>query len=233
MIRCCIFDADGTLLDSMPMWNGITYEYARQKGLSVPPDLHLTMNRLSMEQCAALYRQLGVEEPVGQIVEELSQCALEGYRLRVGEKPGAGAFLKLLRENRIPVAVATASDRRGVELALERLGMLPCVDYLLTCTEAGASKEEPTVFLRCAQQLGATPWESVVFEDSPHAVKTAKDAGFAVVAVEDLLPDGDNGARRAELAATANLYLRDYGELMGRLLPEEDLGLSSLLGSEI
>ena len=141
MIRCCVFDADGTLLDSMPMWRDITYEYAEQKGVHAPAGLHNTLNRLSLEQCAQHYQGLGVRGTVEEIVKELGQCALEGYRTRVPEKPHAREFLQLLQENRIPVAVATASNREGVLLALERLGMLPLVDYFTTCTEVGKSKE--------------------------------------------------------------------------------------------
>ena len=59
MIRCCVFDADGTLLDSMPMWRDITYEYAAQKGIDAPAGLHNTLIRLSLEQCAAYYQSLG------------------------------------------------------------------------------------------------------------------------------------------------------------------------------
>lgn len=125
MIRCCIFDADGTLLDSMPMWRDITYEYAQQKGIHAPEGLHRTLNRLSLEQCAAYYQGLGVAGTVEEIAQELSQCALEGYRTRVPEKPHAGEFLRLLQENHIHIAVATASNREGVLAALDRLGMLP------------------------------------------------------------------------------------------------------------
>ena len=102
MIRCCIFDADGTLLDSMPMWRDITYEYAQQKGIHAPEGLHRTLNRLSLEQCAAYYQGLGVPGTVEEIAQELSQCALEGYRTRVPEKPHAGEFLRLLQENQKP-----------------------------------------------------------------------------------------------------------------------------------
>ena len=131
MIRCCVFDADGTLLDSMPMWRDITYEYAEQKGVHAPAGLHNTLNRLSLEQCAQHYQGLGVQGTVEEIVKELGQCALEGYRTRVPEKPHAREFLQLLQENRIPVAVATASNREGVLLALERLGITRVRDLLL------------------------------------------------------------------------------------------------------
>ena len=53
------------------------------------------------------------------------------------------------------MAVATASHREGVLLALERLGMLPLVDYFTTCTEVGESKEHPDIFTTCAAHISA------------------------------------------------------------------------------
>ncbi len=228
MIRCCIFDADGTLLDSMTMWRDLSYVYAAQKGLTVPQGLHRTLNRLSMEQCAAYYQSLGATGTVEEIVGELGECALEGYRNRVEEKPHAREFLQLLRDNHIPVAVATASNREGILLALERLQMLPLVDLLLTCGEVGKSKEHPDIFLACAQRLGATPKESVVFEDSAYAIRTAKAAGFAVVGVEDSVSvDGEGpGESREGIAASSDFYLKDYRELIRLLTPPEDMGQS-------
>ena len=213
MIRCCIFDADGTLLDSMPMWRDITYQYAADKGIQAPQGLHNTINRLSVE---------------------LGQYALEGYRTQVEEKPQAREFLQLLKENHIPVAVATASNREGVELALERLGMLPFVDRFATCGEVGKSKEHPDIFLHCAGKFGAAPEESVVFEDSAYAIRTAKAAGFPVVAVEDPISQQGKGEgeTREGIAGLADLSIQSYGELIGKLLPAEDLSqnLGDLLG---
>ncbi|MGI6254351.1 MAG: HAD family hydrolase [Acutalibacter sp.] len=232
MIRCCIFDADGTLLDSMPMWRDITYAYAESKGITAPEGLHNTLNRLSLEQCAQHYQKLGVSGSLGQIVEELGQFALEGYRSQVEEKPGAGEFLRLLWENRIPIAVATASNQEGVSLALERLGMLPRVSCFVTCTQVGRSKEHPDIFLRCAQEFGAAPGESVVFEDSAYAIRTAREAGFPVVAVEDAISIQGKGESetREGLARLANLVIGDYHQLIRLLTPAEDLGLGELLG---
>lgn len=234
MIRCCIFDADGTLLDSMPMWRDITYEYAAQKGVRAPEGMHKTLNRLSLEQCAEYYQSLGAAGSVEEIVKELSACALNGYRTRVREKPQAKEFLELLKENRVPIAIATASNREGVLLALERLGMLPLVDCFATCGEVGKSKESPDIFLYCAEKLGAAAKESVVFEDSAYAIRTAKNAGFPVVAVEDQVSiHGETPLETKEgIASMANLYVRDYGELISRLAPAEDLslGLGDLLG---
>lgn len=71
-ILCAIFDVDGTLLDSMPMWQEITYEYAASKGITAPAGLHRELNRLSIEQCADLYRSLGVPGSTEQVVAELA-----------------------------------------------------------------------------------------------------------------------------------------------------------------
>ncbi len=224
MVKCAIFDADGTLLDSMPMWRDITYEYPDSKGISVPEGLHKTMNRMSLEQCAALYRQLGVPGSAAEVEGELAAWALMGYRERVGEKPRAGDFLKLLHKNGIKIAVATASNEEGVRAALDRLNMLPFVDCLFTCAQVGKSKDEPDIFLRCAEEFGAASRECVVFEDSFYALRTAKAAGFPTVAVEDGI-SGDGGVEEetpAGIAALADRYIKSYGELIEELTPSED-----------
>lgn len=217
MIRGAIFDADGTLLDTMPMWEAITYEYPASLGVPVPEGLHRTMNRLSLEQCAALYRQLGVPGSIEKVVQDLGAWAFAGYRDRVSGKPCAGEFLRLLHGNGVHVAVATASQEEGVACALERCGMLPCVDFLITCTKLGKSKEHPDIFLRCAAEFDCRPGESVVFEDSLYAIETAKRAGFPVVAVAD-----SSSAHEAQaIQALADRYIQGYHELIRELLPPE------------
>lgn len=218
MIKCAIFDADGTLLDSMGMWRDITYEYASGKGVRAPEGLHHTMNRLSMEQCADMYRSLGVPGTTESVMAELADCAYNGYRTRVGEKPRAGEFLRLLKENGIGAAVATASQTEGVRAALERLGMLPYVELLTSCTEVGKSKEHPDIFLRCAERFGAAPQECVVFEDSAYAMDTAKKAGFPVVAVED----ESNKLLWGRIQAVADRCIAGYGELIEELRNTEE-----------
>ena len=60
-IKCAIFDVDGTLLDSMGMWNSITFEYADYKKIYAPSDLSRKMNKLSLTGCAELYKEMGAE----------------------------------------------------------------------------------------------------------------------------------------------------------------------------
>ncbi len=177
------------------MWRDITYEYAEQKGVHAPAGLHNTLNRLSLEQCAQYYQGLGCGAPWRRLSKSWP-VRLGGLPHPVPEKPHAREFLQLLQENRIPVAVATASNREGVLLALERLGMLPLVDYFTTCTEVGKSKEHPDIFTTCAAQFGAAPQETVVFEDSAYAIRTARAAGFPVVAVEDAISTQGKNRRR-------------------------------------
>ena len=223
-IRCAIFDADGTLLDSMPMWRDITYEYAVWKGFPAPEDLHRTLNRLSMEQCAEYCRSLGASGTSEEILAELNDWAYRGYRDRVQPKPQAVEFVRLLRENNIKIAIATASYGDGVREALNRCGILPYVDFFTTCTEVGKGKEHPDIFLRCARECGAAPEETVVFEDSAYALRTAKNAGFAAVAVADSISmDGGIPEETAEgIAALADRCIFTYGELIRELAETEE-----------
>ena len=89
-IRAAIFDVDGTLLNSTPMWNKLTFAFAEKMGIAAPDDLFRTLNSLSLEQCAKYYHDvLHVEGTVEEIHEGIITLAREGSAKEVPEITGA------------------------------------------------------------------------------------------------------------------------------------------------
>ncbi len=207
-IRAAIFDADGTLVDSMPMWNRITYDYADFKGIYAPPGLSKVMNVMCLEQCAAYYKEkLGAAGTVEEIIAEIVGMSAEKYRTSIPEIENASAFLCMLKRENIRTALATASNLSTLTPALSRLGMLENLDVLESCTTIGKSKEHPDIYLKCALDLGVSPEECVVFEDALYAVHTAKNAGFSVVG---LLTASLSAEEEAEFRTICDLCIPNY-----------------------
>ena len=213
-IKCAIFDVDGTLLDSMGMWNSITYEYADFKKIYAPEGLSKEMNKLSLTGCAELYKKLGAEGRVEEIAEEIVEMARELYRTVIKEKSGAREFIKLLSEKGIHIAIATASDIGGLMPALKREGIADMIEYAISCEDIGKGKSEPDVYLKCTEQFKVTPGECVIFEDALYASKTAKKAGFKLVAVDEACYSEKD---REELKSLSDLYIYDFSELIKEL----------------
>ena len=219
-IKAVIFDADGTLVDSMPMWNRITYDYADYKGIYAPPGLSRIMNDMCLEQCAAYYKEkLGAKGTPKGIMAEIVSMAAEKYRTTVPEIENAAEFLRVLKARGIHTALATASDLSTLMPALERLGMAENIDVTESCTTIGKSKEHPDIYLKCAADFGAVPQDCVVFEDALYAVRTAKKAGFSVVG---LLTADLTAAEEAEFHALCDRCITNYTELLRELLPADE-----------
>ena len=232
-IRAAIFDVDGTLLNSTPMWNKLTFAFAEKMGIAAPDDLFRTLNSLSLEQCAAYYHDvLHVEGTVEEIHEASSHSPARATPKKCPRSRRGGVFKSALRAPHSR-SVATASDIASLRPAFDRLDMSPYISVIESCTTIGKSKEHPDIYFKCAADLKAAPHETVVFEDALYAAKTAKAAGFSVIGVlSEAVEEGD----RIALQKLCDRCITDYTALLGDALrPKTDKNRQtdgSLLGTE-
>ena len=210
MIRGAIFDLDGVLLDSMGIWNDLGARYLRAQGITPEPGLNAILFAMSMEQGAAyLKAHYPLPQSEAEIGDGIAGMVADYYFYEVPAKPGAAALLAFLAERNIPMAAATSSPRTHVTQALRRLGLLPYLKEIFTTGEVGVSKHQPDIYHLAAEQLGTRPAETLVFEDSLYALKTAAAAGYRTVGVYDANGEADQQALRR----TADVYVPSLASL--------------------
>ena len=206
MIKGAIFDFDGTLVDSMFIWDIIGEVYLRSLGKEPKENLAETFKTFTLEQSAEYYREhYGVTLSVREIVDDINAMVAEIYRTKVALKDGVKEFLEKLRTDGVKMCVATVTDKLIVEDVLEKLGILSCFENIITCAEVGYSKETPHIYREALNYLGTEKAETVVFEDAFHALMTAKNDGFPVAAVYDA-----HEKKQALVRANADYYISDY-----------------------
>ena len=185
--RFAIFDMDGTLVDSMGYWTGLAEEYLAGLGIrEIPEDLPGRLMSMTMAQGAALLIQtFGLTVDAGELVAQQNAVMAEHYRRDIPLKPGVREYLGALRARGVSMCVASATAEPLVEACLTRLGIRDFFQFVLSCESLGVSKERPDIFHLAARRLGAEPGEVAVYEDALHAARTAKGAGYYLVAVYD------------------------------------------------
>ena len=186
MIKGAIFDFDGTLVDSMFIWDTFGEDYLRTLGKEPKENLTETFKTFTLEQAAEYYREhYGVTLSVEEIIDGVNEMVAEIYRTKVTLKDGVRAFLEGLRAQGVKMCVATVTDRSIVEDVLVSFGIRDFFVEILTCAELGCNKETPHIYRAALEVLGTKKDETVVFEDALHALITAKKDGFKVAAVYD------------------------------------------------
>ena len=206
MIKGAIFDFDGTLVDSMFIWDTFGEDYLRTLGKEPKENLTETFKTFTLEQAAEYYREhYGVTLSVGEIVDGVNEMVAEIYRTKVALKKGVLEFLRDLRSKGVKMCVATVTDRPIVEDVLVSLGIRDFFVEILTCAEVGYNKETPHIYRAALGVLETKKDETVVFEDALHALMTAKNDGFTVAAVYD-----KHEAKQIEMRSEADYYISDY-----------------------
>ena len=205
-IKCAIFDFDGTLFDSMFIWDSVGEIYLRSFGKEPKPSMREDVRALSLYQSACYFqKEYDLALSVEEIMAGINQTIEHFYIHEVLPKHGVVDFLEQMKKAEIPMCIATASDRCQIEAALGRCGMEHYFEAIFTCGEVGHGKDEPIIFQKAMEHFGADRSAAIVFEDALHAVQTAKADGFSVVAVFD-----NSEKRQNELRDLADCYIADF-----------------------
>lgn len=208
-IKGAIFDLDGTLLDSMHIWDTIAEDYLKSHGITPNSDIREAVKSMSIQQvCEHFCNVYGLPLTNGEIAKGVNGMIEDFYFNHVVLKDGVPEMLNKLQSRGVKMCVATATDRYLVEAGLRRNGIFKYFSQIFTCTEVGAGKDEPDIFFHALEHLGTDIKETIVFEDALYAIKTAAEAGFIVAA----LYDNSAKDKQDEIKSCANYYFKSFTE---------------------
>lgn len=206
-IKYAIFDVDGTLLDSMHIWDDATDIFLQNHGFEARGD-----NLFRSQGFAAginfMIENYGLDMTPEEIRAEIDEILKDYYFNVPVAKPGVNEFLEKLKASGAKLAIATATERFLIENALERNGLLEYFDTFFTTYEVGKRKHFPDIFNIARDSIGGDE-TTVVFEDAHYAIETVSKAGYKIIAVEDYSQE----EWREEIKKLADYYITDYSQI--------------------
>lgn len=217
-IKAAIFDLDGTLINSMSLWDQIDIDYLTSKNIPVPSDLNDEISHLSFNQVAVYFKErFKLEDSLDDIKNTWNTMAYNHYSSDITLKDGVVEFLDFLKKSNIKIGLATSNSTELLEASLKFNKIYDYFDAITITDEVSIGKHEPDVYLLAAKKLNVKPEECIVFEDILPAVKGAKKAGMKVIAVEDECSVLD----KDEIIKNSDGFINDFRVL----IPQDDIAI--------
>ena len=215
--KAAIFDMDGTLVDSLKVWN-VLWAKAGAKYLDDPHFLPSVeddkkVRTLTLKDAMALiHANYGLSESADALFGYATQVMIDFYNEEVELKAGVLEFLEHCKSHGVKMCIASATAPDLIALALAHCGIETYFSKIFSCGTIGKGKSEPDVFLLAADFLGESVTETWVFEDSLVAIETAVKIGMPTVGIYDRFNFGQERIREI-----ATEYIDD-GETLLKLI---------------
>lgn len=208
--KAAIFDLDGTLINSMPFWNNLGHEFLKKKGKIPPDNLFKILKTMNLPEASKYFiDNFNLNLSVEEVISEINTMIIDKYKYEINLKEYVKEYLKKIRSKNIKMCVVTAADKELCKIVLTRLKILEYFEFILTCGETNMSKNNPEIYIKATKMLGYEIENIIIFEDSLHCIKAAKDAGFYVVGVHDKSANEDE----KEIKLISDVYIKSFKTL--------------------
>ncbi|CDD22858.1 putative uncharacterized protein [Firmicutes bacterium CAG:345] len=210
-IKLFLFDLDGTILDSLKIWNDIDLLFFKNHNLIMGEDYHIAIAPLTLEETATYTKntyKLDINEE--QIMKEWSDLAIKEYAENVNLKKGVKEFLDYLKNKNVHLAIATSCNEEMFKPCLERYGIVSYFEHFYTSQNLKINKSNANFFKEILNEYKIEPDQILFFEDSLASMKCAKSLGFNVVAVMDKKWE----KQKEEIIASSDDQIEDFSQFI-------------------
>lgn len=181
-VEACVFDLDGVLVDSEPVWEEVRRAFVADHGGVWRDDTQTRLMGMSTGEWAAYLHELGVALPPDEIARRVVDRMAERYRTHLPLMKGAPEAVRRLGDH-FTLGLASSSPRRLIDTVLATSELHDCFDATVSTEEVARGKPAPDGYLEAARRLGVDPDDCVAVEDSSNGLRSAAAAGMRVVAV--------------------------------------------------
>ena len=210
MTDICVFDLDGTLVDSMQRYAAGILSVLDDEGIPYTPDLIGVLTPLGYTKSAELYQTMGVPGTVEDIVRRIENKLVEQYANYIPLKEGVGDYLRKRKAEGAKLYVLTASPHIVTDVCLQHNGVYDLFDAVWSVEDYGIAKGDVRVYEAVAQRIGCRTQDISFFDDNVTALSTGKKAGCYTIAVYDRHSEDAFAA----LCAHGDMSIRSFAELV-------------------
>ncbi|HEY8685738.1 MAG TPA: hexitol phosphatase HxpB [Chloroflexota bacterium] len=200
-LEAAIFDMDGLLIDTEPIWRRSEIEVFGELGLHLTEEQCMeTMGVRVAEVVELWYSRYPWDGPTCEEVTRQIYASVIEHVLSEGEPlPGVLYTLRTVRDRGLLCAIASSSSEILIRAVIQKLNIGEFIQTICSADDEAEGKPHPAVYLTAARRLGVPPDRCVAFEDSPNGVQSAKAAGMLCIVVPDPYLAGDPRMERADL----------------------------------
>jgi len=213
VISGAIFDMDGTLVDSLMiwdvLWSKLGEKYRNDPAFQVSETVDKNVRTMTLEAAMEyVHQEYNMAKSGKELLDVANDIIAKFYATQVQLKPGVLELLDCLLNKQIPMCIASATDIRLIKIAMAHCGLEKYFPKIFSCADIGKGKDCPDIYLAAQEYLGSEIEETWVFEDSAVAVCTAHGIGMKTVGIFDRYNYGQD-----VLQQTADIYIAEYQTL--------------------